>query len=1104
MNKLLTQAWLIMRLAAFIVLVGTLHLSAASYSQTITYAAEKTSIRSVLHAIEQQTGFVAFTSEDLLKNTSPVSVQFKKTPIEEVLQTLFSNQPLTYEIKGKNILIREAPRSLLREGLVLAYTEVRGKVVDSVGNPLAGASVRVLNAEGKRTTLQTTTDREGEFMLQNVPEDATVQITYLGYVGQTRKAAADMGNIMLKIQESLLDETVVQAYGTTTRRLNTGNISRVGAEDIASHPVSNVLGVLDGQVPGMLVTQSNGLPGASFKVQVRGRTAIDQNITDDQPLFIIDGVPYAPNNDYFTQISSSVGNPSAYATYPGGISPLNLINPQDIESVEVLKDADATAIYGSRGANGVVLITTKSGGKRTSGTEVHFQTYHGVSVVPKLPEMMDIHQYVAIRKQALILDGEIPTEANAYDILLWDTTYNNDVYNQIFGNNAHSNDYQLSVSGGAQNTTFNLSGNYHRETNMFTTDKADKRGTFHLGLQHQSPNNRLHLTFNGSYTSNNNNQITENMGRSYYMPPHQRLYNNDGTLTWEQNGIINYTNPMSSLYTDYLAKSTAALGNLLVDYEILNGLHLKMSSGYNNINIDETSLRFSAADMSGRRFASFANGRLTSWMVEPQLEYRLAVNQNRFTLLLGGTWQENKNNSTYTQASGFTNDALMNSISNASSIYTSRSQSAYRYSAGFARLTYHYDNKYLVNASIRRDGSSRFGTGKQLATFSAVGLGWIFSSERWMQEQLQFLSFGKIRGSYGITGNDKISDYQYLDTWASGMDNYSGMIGLYPDKLFNPDYRWEKTIKAEAGLELGFLRDRILLSASYYRNSSSNQLVNYKLPTVTGFANVIANLNAEVRNTGWEFILNTTNIAAQDFSWKSSFNVSLPKNKLVSFPGLATSPYYSQYIIGQPLNISTRLYRYTGVDPETGIYTAVDVNQDGQMNLDDRTERVKLDASLFGGFKNTLVYRQFSLDFLFSFRKQKGRNYLYYIEDPGMMNNIPAILYDQFWREPGQRALLQRPTQSYSSEAYNARNYFQTSNASYSDASFIRLRNVSLSYNLPVPSLQRLRITNARLYLQAENLFRITPYELGDPEVGAYYIVPPLRTIVVGVQFGLQ
>lgn len=288
----------------------------------------------------------------------------------------------------------------------------------------------------------------------------------------------------------------------------------------------------------------------------------------------------------------------------------------------------------------------------------------------------------------------------------------------------------------------------------------------------------------------------------------------------------------------------------------------------------------------------------------------------------------------------------------------------YRYQAAFGRLNYNWQGRYIVNLTGRRDGSSRFGSGKQFANFGAVGGAWIFSNEKFFEDSPLALSFGKIRASYGITGNDQIGDYQFINTYSSTGIPYQGIIGLTPARLYNPDFSWEKNKKLEVALETGFFNDRIFFTAAWYRNRSSNQLVGIPLAGTTGFASINANLDATVENKGFEFTLRTDNIRAKDFEWTSSFTIALARNKLLSFPGLENSSYANTYVIGQPTTIA-KLYHYEGIDPETGLYQFTDVNGDGVLTSDkDRQAVADLTPEYFGGFQNQLRYKGWSLDFL--------------------------------------------------------------------------------------------------------------------------------------------
>jgi len=444
---------------------------------------------------------------------------------------------------------------------------------------------------------------------------------------------------------------------------------------------------------------------------------------------------------------------------------------------------------------------------------------------------------------------------------------------------------------------------------------------------------------------------------------------------------------------------------------------------------------------------------------------------------------------------------LLLDLQAASSTYVSSViYSNYKYEAFFGRINYNWQDRYLINFTGRRDGSSRFGPGKQFANFGSVGLGWIFSKAAWIQDHLPVLSFGKIRGSYGSSGNDQIGDYQYLDTYSPTQNTYLGASGLMSTRLSNPNYSWETNQKFETGLELNFWKDRISSSVSWYHNRSSNQLVGYPLPLITGQSSVQQNLPATVQNTGWEFELSVVAVKSNKFQWVSSANLTIPSNKLIAYPNIEASSYANRYVVGQSLFIR-KAYHNTGVDPKTGVYTYVDVNQDGNLSYpEDLTAYKKVNAVFYGGFQNTLEYAGFRLDFLFQFVKQTTRNYMYssFTKAPGMLGNQPDIVLNH-WQTTGDIKPVQKYTQDYSSDASNA--YFDGLNYgdnTISDGSFIRLKNLSFSYSLNAAALKKIHVSMCTIFLQGQNLLTITGYEGLDPENGNTTVVPPLRILSVG------
>ncbi len=366
------------------------------------------------------------------------------------------------------------------------------------------------------------------------------------------------------------------------------------------------------------------------------------------------------------------------------------------------------------------------------------------------------------------------------------------------------------------------------------------------------------------------------------------------------------------------------------------------------------------------------------------------------------------------------------------------------------------------------------------------------------------ISFGKIRASYGVTGSDQINDYQFLDTYTPTTNPYQGISGLYPTKLANPDYQWEENRKIDIGLDLGLDHDRFYISADYFRNRSSNHLISYPLPTQTGFTSILENFPALIQNTGVELSISSKNFTGERFKWETNFNISFPKNKLVSFPGIETSSYAS-YSVGESLS-TIKGYELLGVNPGTGVYNFRDVNNDGLINTNDQSIIGNLDPKYYGGINNTLNYKVWTLTFFFEFKKQLGINALSAASQggtPGTMNNIPSLILSNVWQNPGDQSKYQQLTTTSSTAAYKAGANFVQSSGVYTDASYLRLKTLSLSYNLPQKWLSKIKVTGCRFYVQGQNLFTVTNYFGNDPETQTQIGVPPLKTLTAGIQLNL-
>jgi len=960
---------------------------------------------------------------------------------------------------------------------------VSGIVADTQDHPIPGVSIRLLN----RNT-GTQTDLQGAFSLSATPTD-TLNISYLGFK-TIRLPVKNQTHFTIVLQQDItyLGEVTINAgYYTTTRREQTGNITRVTAEEIERQPVTNPLAALQGRMPGVSVVQRSGVPGNAPAVQIRGQNSLRSgfNNSGNRPLYIIDGVP----------IDSDPLNSFSGLTSPnlGGIDPLNTLNPTAIERIEVLKDADATAIYGSRGANGVILITTKKGTGGKQKTRFNAQVYTGVGEVPRKLDLIKTADYISLRQEAFANDGATPTETNAPDLLLWDTDRYTDWQETLFGATAQTTGVNLGVNGGSTYTYYNLSLGYQQETSVFPGDFKYNKLTANLSLNHRSSDERFKLQLSTLIGRDTNRQFDGSSFVSTALslaPNAPALYTDDGELNWEDSS---WTNPLVTLYRESQAQVQQLISNLSLSYSITPELEAKLSAGYTLLNSDE--LVKQPLQFYNPALWSFVSSRSLhigakrqSFIAEPQLNYRNSFGKFNLDALVGATLQHRATTGLNMVGIGYANDQLLGNLAAAEQVVvTDNTTQEYAYAAAFGRVGLRYAHKYYLNLTGRRDGSSRFGPSRRLATFGALGGAWILSEEHWMQALTPVLSFTKLRGSYGSAGSDQIGDYGYLDTYSAT----PGGGGLYPTQLTNPVYSWERNRKLELALELGFWNDKLRLNTSWYRNRSSNQLVGYSLPAITGFTNVQANLDATVENSGWELEA-ATNLNSERFSWQASLNVSIPKNRLRSFPGIEESAYANTYKVGEPLNIQL-LYDYTGVDPETGLYTFVDINEDGVYNIDDRVVVKDLTRTLFGGFRNQFTYGRVSLDFLWEFVVQDGQQY-YASGVPGRLGPLLQEDYDRRWQRPGDSASFQKLSQGL--DALRSYFRFQTSAGSYTDTSFLRLRTLGLSYKLP---LETLGLTTCTVFMQGQNLFTFTKYRGLDPQAPGTSL-PALRMLTAGLK----
>ena len=1119
---------MIMKVTSILLLVACLHVYGSGLTQKVTFTGKNVSVEQVFAAIEKQTGYVVFFDYASLGGVKNVSVSVKDASITDLLRECFEDKSVQFTMQGKSILIsRKKPSvaTMAAEFLPPPPTDIKGWVVDSLGNPLVGASVLV-----KGTKKGAHTDDKGNFLLQDAGGEIVLEISFTGYQTQTVKVGADRSRstyVILKASSNPLDETIVQAYGTTTRRFNVGSIAKVSREEIQSQPVFNVLSALEGRVPGLLVTTQSGIPGAMVKVQIRGQNSIgatarvNNTLVPDNPLFFIDGVPFAPQNTDFSQLQTAANSLTGLAG--GGLSPFNNINPADIESIEVLKDADATAIYGARGANGVILITTRKAnlGKASLSGSVNA----GFSRITRGMPLMTTEQYLAMRREGFKNDNITPNTTQnstgfAPDLLLFDQNRNVDFLKDWFGRTSSMYSANLFFSGGSANNSFSIGGGYDRQGNSFQGDFKNDRFSVNSRVHHGSVDRRFTADFSTSYSySRNNLPGSPLMSSAFTLAPNfPDLLDANGNLVWALNGtpystFFNaFANPFSYLKQTSDVNTHNLMLNMNLSYRLLPGLTLRSNMGY-NLFMDNEYKKTPIASLDPYGFtktgnAAKANSSVYTWNIEPQLNYVRRFGKGKLDVLAGTTFQKQMNNSVSLNGNNYLNDLLLNSINAAGAITVSENVAQYKYNALFGRINYVHNEKYILNVTGRTDGSSRFINGRGWAQFAAVGTGWLFSEEAFMKAAKSVISFGKLRGSYGTTGSDNVGDYMWYSNWIPNGANYSygGQNGYYPGNLNNPDYSWSSTRKLEVGMDLGLFSDKVLLGVAWFRNRSSNQLVQYQLPTQTGFPNVTKNFQAEVQNAGWEITATVNVLKKKDFNWKSNFNISFSRNKLIAFPGLESSSYGLYYTIGMSTS-TVRGYKYAGINDATGVYQFMTakgaiVDRPSAFDGDNRFLLGNVDPKYYGGWRNTFSYKGWQLDMFVEFRKQWGPNFLNSINGtPGGVYNMPTEFLDRWTGSGGNAAYQKFSSQSFGTGAASGQTLVKMSDFAYGDASYIRFKTLSLSYRVNPSFLKRIKMTSCNVFVNAQNLFVITGYKGHDPETQNYYSLPPLKTVSTGLQF---
>lgn len=1058
-------------------------------SQPAALPRPELSIPEVLQKIVHR-GYEVAYSPELFRHMPKIQPGMSlDAPVEGLLKDCFAGLRVGVLIKGRTII-------LFRTGDTLSsiYSNLSGWVVDRDKKALEGATVTVPGS-----TISVCTDAAGYFSLPVRAFLTRVAITHTGYAMRTLDLSNKQRNVveMQPVIEGL-DAVMVQAYGVTTSRFNTGSVFVMRGDEALQSSAGNILDGLSGLAPGLLVRQLNGVPGSAYTATIGGQHSIQQG---NDPLYVLDGVPLMEGG-----FLSLIGSGSAQGVM--GASPLNFIPPDAVASVTVLKDAAAVSIYGSRASNGVVLLTLRSA--QASALHVTADVSAGVGRVVKTSPLLSTPQFLQLRKEAVTNDGMRPDSLTVPEAYLWDSTRQSNYKRLTTGGAEVVENAGVTVSGGSGETSFLVYGRVYRESTVYPGHTPDERRSAYGHLNNRLDNGRIQLNLSALYTSEGNQLPVSDYTPFQYLAPNAPSFNIAGQPQWGA-FPLSFVNIPALANNPYTGNVNTFFAHLQISYHPDEHFSLEESLGYNGILSDERSV----TTLAGQDPNSLppptgsiitANNRYSGIITETIGRWSGKAGPGQLDGLLGVDWQGQQTFSSWVSTSGYPSDFSLEQGIGATQYVPEQNDVYYRYAAAFGRANYNIANQYLFTSSWRRDGSSRFGPGNQYGNFWAMGGAWIFSESRWLRNS-KVLSFGKLRGSYGTTGNDLIGDNQFEEVYNFFQGPvYQGQQGVVPVTLANTHFRWELNYRTELAIELGSLGNKVFLSATAYRNWTGNQVVGTNVAPTAGLPGLLSNQPIEVVNEGFEFAVQTRSIQIGQLSWGSLFTLTMPRNILARWPGLAISQWATTYTVGRSIT-AVKAYHLLGVNPQSGIYTFQTSNPNGIPGVNDLVPDAGLDQQLYGGLSNYLKWGNWGLDFQFDYRVQRGLNPLMAMDQnnpPGMqgvsqLSNGPVEWLDH-WRKPGDRSPQQRLTSTYGSAAGAALFEYLSSDAWSIDASFIRLKSMELSYQIPKNRLKGLGLSDCRWYLRGRNLWTITRFPVTDPETQNPNVLPPVRVVVGGVK----
>ncbi|HIB37200.1 TonB-dependent receptor [Mesonia sp.] len=941
-----------------------------------------------------------------------------------------------------------------------SQSERNGQVIEAgTEMPIPGVNVIV-----KGTSNGVVTDFDGNYTINATAQD-TLVFSYVGFSSQ-EIAVGNKNTINVSLSENAesLSEIVVVGYGAQKREDITGAVGVIDAAETFEERPNNDLGsLIQGQAAGVQVLKSSGKPSAGFNIRVRGTSSIDGN---SEPLYVIDGVP--------TQDTRS-------------------LNPSDIESISILKDASSAAIYGAQGANGVVLITTKQG--KSDKAQFQFDSYVGVAQVWKTLEVLNAEQY-----RDLMTELGKDTDWSQYD-------QNTDWQDKVF-RNALSHNYQISVSGKNNGTQYYISGGYLSQEGAVRSAEME-RYSFKTNLS-KEVNDWLKIGTNINYTHYSDVDVTDNAAVNQggvllgvlATPPNIGVYNEDGTYT--SNPFQDWENPISSTdAADRGYKNQRLLGNVFTEIEFLKHFTLRSNFGidFNADRYDYFLDPFTTSYGRATNGIGRYNTNINNYFIwDNTLRYKNTFGEHKIEGLVGSVYQKNRWENSSIERRNFASAEITTPGAGSEIISANAGKSEKTNASFISRVNYDFKNRYLLTANFRADGSSSFGPNNKWGYFPSFSVGWRISRESFL-ENVDNLSELKLRAGWGIVGNDT-GGYAYLARVGSGGNYPIGgqtMPGTYPATIANDDLKWEESEQTNIGVDLGLFDDKIVFSADAYLKKNYDLLLNNPLPVGTGFSSAVQNIG-EIQNKGLEFQLNTINLTTDNFSWSTSANLSLNRNEakyivgqVITRGGVASRGNVSLIEEGEALGTFFG-YQWGGVDPQTGDVYYID--QNGESTFDPTADDRKIigdpNPDFIYSLGNTFTYKDFSLNIFLQGSQGNDVFNATRLQMEAMVDskNQLATVNDR-WRQPGDITNIPRALEGDTKNSRLSTRYVE-------DGSYLRFKAVTLSYNLPQAALEKIHLNNLKLYLTGENLITITDYSGFDPEVNAF----GGNTAVQGVDFG--